>query len=430
MQGVAEVRLVFAGEVLEGFQVEEVRHRFGEAFKLAEPQLIAMFSGERTVLKRAISVADAARYVAQLQKLGARVHIEELAVPPLASPAVAAVPVPVSPVPLVQPVVPALAVLAPIEEEIVCPTCGERQSKRILCRSCATDMPRGIAAKKEDEDRERAERLEEARARRGFRPPASDVGFARGAEDAPGLLGIGFEGRMGRINYLASGLVFMVVLLLAALGVALWMVAQPNVFAIVVAAVALIALLVWSVRNTVLRLHDVNLSGWWALVSLVPYLGPVASLVLMFVPGSRDENDHGGLPRRGSPLAVGVGLLVLVIVLVSTGRATVDAMQRWSDEEASEDDDAKSSRTPGPPDELLRQLLRSPAAVEGFKNEYWNQPDHKAFAASEDGAWGFGAGHASQREAVTKAMAQCEQNRKPYTQECDLVNVDGAWAQR
>ena len=53
-------------------------------------------------------------------------------------------------------------------------------------------------------------------------------------------------------------------------------------------------------RWTVLRLHDCNRSGKWFFVLFVPYLGSLMSLLLWFMPGTRGDNDHGGLPRKGN----------------------------------------------------------------------------------------------------------------------------------
>ena len=212
----AEVRLVFAGEILAGFQADEVKRRFGEAFKVQGERLAAMFSGERTVLKRALSREDAVRYVMQLQKMGVRVHVESLKAPaPSSSPPMPAAAKPASVQPLqsmaLQPTVAAAPAAAAAEEEIVCPNCGTRQSKRVFCKECTTDMPRGIAAKKEDADRAREERLEEARLRRGgsasrYAPPSSAGGevYSGALVEAPPIIGLSFEGRMGRITYLLS----------------------------------------------------------------------------------------------------------------------------------------------------------------------------------------------------------------------------------
>lgn len=45
------------------------------------------------------------------------------------------------------------------------------------------------------------------------------------------------------------------------------------------------------------RLHDSGRSGWWMLVSLVPFIGVVALLVLMVLPGTSGPNEYGPDPR-------------------------------------------------------------------------------------------------------------------------------------
>jgi uncharacterized membrane protein YhaH (DUF805 family) len=51
----------------------------------------------------------------------------------------------------------------------------------------------------------------------------------------------------------------------------------------------------WAV--TVRRLHDQDKSGWFALLSFIPYIGWVIVLVLAFLPGTSGENDYGFDPR-------------------------------------------------------------------------------------------------------------------------------------
>lgn len=43
--------------------------------------------------------------------------------------------------------------------EVICPKCGEQQPPRNLCRACAIDMPRFLAARKAAEEEERASRI-------------------------------------------------------------------------------------------------------------------------------------------------------------------------------------------------------------------------------------------------------------------------------
>ncbi|OQW43513.1 MAG: hypothetical protein A4S12_00445 [Proteobacteria bacterium SG_bin5] len=71
------------------------------------------------------------------------------------------------------------------------------------------------------------------------------------------------------------------------------MLAMAGLFASVFGATLIIPTLALQVR----RLHDLNLSGWWLLVDLLPYVGWAAMLVLLLLPGSRGANRFGADPR-------------------------------------------------------------------------------------------------------------------------------------
>ena len=51
----------------------------------------------------------------------------------------------------------------------------------------------------------------------------------------------------------------------------------------------------WAV--TVRRLHDQDKSGWFALLTFIPYIGPLILLVMAFLPGTDGENEYGFDPR-------------------------------------------------------------------------------------------------------------------------------------
>ncbi len=424
MESSAQVCLVFAGEVLPGFQADEVKQRFGEKFRVQGERLAAMFSGERTVLKRSLSYDDAVSYMAQLQKFGVRVHMEPVAAasPRPSAPAPSASPAPSSAVASGL----ALAAHAPPAqalaiEEIECPNCGERQPMRILCRSCTTDMPRGIAAKKEDAAIARAERLDAARARRGLRPAVASPHYD---EDAPPLMGFGFIGRVSRLTYIDSTLVSWIALLW--LGMAA--LTRPGVFTILLFLVGLLVVSLWSLRVTVLRLHDFNASGWWASMFIVPYIGQAVSVALLFIPGSRDDNEYGGLPRPGSKWVAGLLTLVFVLSMAASWRPAMRAFTALlNEDEETETFEGVSASGPAPSDRELSDHIETVGASIGFRDEYWNQLNHKAFAASDDGAWGYGAGQTTPRQAAVMAMSRCEEKRKPYTRACHLLNVNGQW---
>lgn len=420
MEGGAEVRLVFAGEILAGFQADEVGRRFGEAFKIDGARLAAMFSGERTVLKRSLPAAEAARYVARLGALGARVHVEPLnevpgpvgkAAPAIANTAAAAAP---------------LVALAPLEEQITCPNCGERQPKQVFCRSCTTDMPRGIAAKKEDADRARAERLAE-RAGGRYAPPRSAGGevSSGGTVDPPPMLSLSFEGRMGRISYLNAGVLAWVGLAAIGIGAAVLLPVFRSMLMLIPLGLAFMLFFLWALRVTALRLHDFNRSGWWVLITFIPYVGALASLALLVVPGSSEDNDYGEKPRQGNGLVAAVVVIVSVIALVAISRLAMSSYDEYT--ERAESLAAQESPDVDPQAmQRASQYLSSPAALDAFAT-YSREPNNKAFAAGGGGAFGWRAGQPSMREATAQAMAACDANRQPYTSECRLVNVNGQW---
>ena len=45
------------------------------------------------------------------------------------------------------------------------------------------------------------------------------------------------------------------------------------------------------------RLHDTNRSGWWLLLVVIPFLGPIALLILLLLAGDPSENGYGPNPQ-------------------------------------------------------------------------------------------------------------------------------------
>jgi uncharacterized membrane protein YhaH (DUF805 family) len=44
---------------------------------------------------------------------------------------------------------------------------------------------------------------------------------------------------------------------------------------------------------TIRRLHDINRSGWWVVIALIPLLGLIALLVMLVLKGTDGENPYG-----------------------------------------------------------------------------------------------------------------------------------------
>ncbi len=49
---------------------------------------------------------------------------------------------------------------------------------------------------------------------------------------------------------------------------------------------------------TIRRLHDLGFSGWWLLAGLIPFVGLLGAIPLLFVEGENRANQYGPNPKR------------------------------------------------------------------------------------------------------------------------------------
>ncbi|MEA9556024.1 DUF805 domain-containing protein [Xanthomonas nasturtii] len=115
-----------------------------------------------------------------------------------------------------------------------------------------------------------------------------------------------FEGRSRRKEYWMFMLLQVIVLVV--LGIMFGIAAAvmggengPGPLAWVVGAIIAIfvlALIVPSIAVTVRRLHDQDKSGWFYLISLVPYVGGFIVLVFMCLDGTPGPNQYGESPKQ------------------------------------------------------------------------------------------------------------------------------------
>ena len=100
---------------------------------------------------------------------------------------------------------------------------------------------------------------------------------------------VNFEGRASRPEYWWFVLAYFIVNVILSI--------IPKVGTVLSGILAL-ALLIPSIGVAVRRLHDINKSGWWYLLILVPIVGYII-LILWFVkPSDNGENQYGERPRR------------------------------------------------------------------------------------------------------------------------------------
>lgn len=281
-------RLLFAGEPMPGIDPSHLRAILTERFKLTREQVDLMFSGNPVNLKSVTDGLEAERYRAHFAEIGARVWIETSPPKVPEQPPLPSVPTPTTP---------------PVEE-IDCPYCGERQPKRTLCRQCATDIPRVLAARKETEAEAREARLE---ARNDAPGPLLRKAPAELAHDTPPLVGWGLEERIGRVTYLLGNLAMTAIVLPV-------VIFGLKTQSLILMAVLLVMVGIACLRMTVLRCNDLGWSPWLAVVQLLPYVGALFTLILLVVPGNRNENAHG-LP---TPIAGWAPLGFCVVIAIGS----------------------------------------------------------------------------------------------------------------
>jgi len=365
-----QFRVVISGRTLSGAPLETVKAEAGRAFRLEGLQLDQMFSGKAVVVSREASPEKADKLLAKLLSLDLEAHLEplpdllpgsvapavvpktvvseelfELPPPPVAAPAPVAKPAaPAGELPAGEPAV------AP-DAEMLCPKCGEGQPRRTLCRRCGTDMPRYLAAQAQAESEARDARAAEIMERRAAPGPLRKDG----SEWQAGLLSLGFSGRLGCLDYFAGTLLSSLAWLLFVL---LAMFSGKMAFS----WLGIFLSSIYYLRCLALRLHDTGRTGWLSLVALVPVLGAVMMIVLLFIWGDDGENEHGmpaarsgGFRAIASLLIVGIAfglsfrsisqspekaLKFLAAVSVGQGKAPAAAAGEAGDNGDDEPDDA------------------------------------------------------------------------------------------
>ncbi|MCO7573178.1 DUF805 domain-containing protein [Pseudomonas chlororaphis] len=185
-----------------------------------------------------------------------------------------------------------------------------------------------------------------------YAPPQATVGEA--LPQYATLNVFSFEGRIGRLRYLAWTLV-LTVAMLAVIGVgAFFGILSAAVLnstlltglGIIGGIVVFIGFIVVSIQISVQRLHDLGWSGWLWLLTFVPIVGSIFPLVLMVSPGSNIANRYGAPPPPNTTAVkvlswMWVVLIVALIVgMVAGGLSSLE--DRYSETSYSESVDSGS----------------------------------------------------------------------------------------
>ena len=107
------------------------------------------------------------------------------------------------------------------------------------------------------------------------------------------LARLGFLGRS-----LLCGLLFLIAASLTHMSLIAFFVGAPLAMVVVLIGFALTAYaLVWDTTLYMRRLHDINRSGWWAVLSFFKPMSWLLTLVLVCWPGTYGHNRFGTAPR-------------------------------------------------------------------------------------------------------------------------------------
>lgn len=295
--------------------------------RITPEQALNLLSGRETIVKRNLDADQVPRYLQAIEGAGVEVRAERVAPPP--KPPEALAPLALTPID------------DAIDADIIkCPSCGASQPKRNLCRECGADMPRQLAAQEE------AKRNPPGQS--PFAPPTAmvrDVATSASETETPRPFAMSFQGRVGRVRYLAYCLPAYVPMLIGALvGGFFFGVAHSKTAFAIFFGLGSLATMVLAIRVVVLRLHDINRSGWWILAPvpigvvaaisgvvglvLVALFVGLGSLALLFWPGSAEDNDFGP-PAGENTVWTTIGAVVMIL-LSATGN-TMSSMAKFGD---------------------------------------------------------------------------------------------------
>ncbi|MDD3116358.1 MAG: DUF805 domain-containing protein [Victivallaceae bacterium] len=103
-----------------------------------------------------------------------------------------------------------------------------------------------------------------------------------------------FDGRARRKEYWFFVLFNVIISLV--LGFVDGLLSSPGIIGVIYGFAVLIPSIAVSVR----RLHDINRTGWWLLIGLIPLVGTIVMLIFMVTDGTTGDNQYGADPKTAS----------------------------------------------------------------------------------------------------------------------------------
>lgn len=267
--------LIFTGKLLPGLDENSVKEKVAKALKLQHSQREAFFSGKEITLKKDLPLDEALRLKSQLEQAGLMMTLMSSTMANMY-----------------------------LSLEI-------SQKEKAIAQQRTEAVDPAIEQRRESAKIEYEARMDQQ---------AEDE--AVWVDEPPALFSVSLTGRYGRLNYLNASIgafiiVIVVIFLFGALFVSTTDLGRAS--AVSGSMIMLLSAVIYpliNLRFSILRLHDLNLSGWFLLLTFVPMIGGIFSLYLLFAKGTEGRNDYGYQPREGSKIGfVGLGLIILLMIL-------------------------------------------------------------------------------------------------------------------
>ncbi len=301
----ARFKIVFNGELMPDVSLETAKENLARLFKSDLTRINSLFSGGNVDIKRDLSENEADQYLKALQSAGAKVRKEQDLAASMS---------------LMDtddhaPKTPISAPSAASTSEMTCPKCGHQQSKAIECSACGIIIEKFIA--RQAMLAENQPEVVSAAATPYATPKAA---VAETLPEFGELKAFTTDGRIGRLRYLAWSMVLMLACL-PLFGIAGGFFAASEILGGLLMVVVGIAVAVVGIMFGVQRLHDIGWSGWLLLVTLVPIVGGVFSLLMFIIPGSTAANRFGPPPPPNSRAVKVLALLWVAIIVIGIAAA-------------------------------------------------------------------------------------------------------------
>jgi uncharacterized membrane protein YhaH (DUF805 family) len=141
------------------------------------------------------------------------------------------------------------------------------------------------------------------------------------------------EGRIGRLRYLTYSWLIMIVLMFVIGIIAAILVptlARNNPGAVAGAMLLVyIPIIAVSIIMAKRRFNDLNKSGWFTLLLIVPFVNIFAGLYLTFWPGTKGTNEFGPRPAKNPVILYIAALIVPVIIIGILAAVAIPAYQQY-----------------------------------------------------------------------------------------------------